>query len=206
LTGLIGFFNGAKHPFYVLIHPFNSPIHPVGLNILGGDLKICPSIRQNHPTMIKYIFFAVGAMYLFFACTNDKGNDMTPEYAPPDSSYGLVYNKIFSVSCSLSGCHDAANGSHQLSLKGSGVYNAIINGSVRNVEAGAANLKQVVPGNPDQSFLYQKINYDKSPHKYGSKMPTGGLTLTPAQIEFVRQWIAAGAPLEGHVADKALIQ
>jgi hypothetical protein len=37
-------------------------------------------------------------------------------------------------------------------------------------------------------------------------MPTGGLTLTPAQIEFVRQWIAAGAPLEGHVADKALIQ
>ncbi len=156
--------------------------------------------------MLKYKFLAVCALCLFFACANNKGDDMAPAYTPPDSSYGLVYNKIFKVSCSLSGCHDAANGSHQLSLKGSAVYNAMINGSVRNVEAGAANLKQIVPGNPDQSFLFHKINYDKSPYKFGAKMPTGGLTLTPAQIEFVRQWIAAGAPLEGHVADKALMQ
>lgn len=134
-----------------------------------------------------------------------------PEYVAPDSSYGLIYDRILVGSCALSGCHHEAEKKRDPAgtlpyLDGESAYDNLLNASPHDLRAANAGLKLVMPGSPDSSFLYQKIIYDSSAFQFGSAMPTGGLELSANQILFVRQWIAAGAPLTGHVADRNLIQ
>ena len=53
-------------------------------------------------------------------------------------------------------------------------------------------LLRVNPGNPDQSYLVQKIQGNAA---VGGRMPPDGPPyLTQVQIDLVRGWIAAGAP------------
>ena len=152
------------------------------------------------------LFIAFAAMSL----TSCKKTTTTPVYQAPDSSYGLIYTKIFTPSCALSGCHaaedHAAQGhAHGVTLAGSATYEGLINVAPRNAQAAAAGLKLIAPSDSTKSWLFQKMIYSRSVHKYGAPMPSGGLTLTEKQILFVRKWIEAGAPKEGHVADKTLI-
>jgi hypothetical protein len=58
-----------------------------------------------------------------------------------------------------------------------------------------ASFTYVVPGHPERSLLFQKINCD-SP-QVGSRMPFGfpSDTLSPQQQALVWDWIAAGAPV-----------
>jgi len=67
-----------------------------------------------------------------------------------------------------------------------------------NTWAGAhpeANLpaKNLVPGNPDQSFIMMKIGNPNLPAAAGAFMPWQIERLTDAQIASLRQWITAGA-------------
>ena len=55
------------------------------------------------------------------------------------------------------------------------------------------DLKRVDPGNPDGSYLLMKVRGTEG--IANSQMPLGG-TLTDAQIEMIREWIAGGAPLK----------
>lgn len=54
-------------------------------------------------------------------------------------------------------------------------------------------LIYVVPGNPEQSFLYRKVVGPLSPGE-GSMMPLGGM-LNNTELETLRRWIEQGAPL-----------
>jgi len=140
---------------------------------------------------------------MFNACDDETQN---PTYTPPDSSFGLIYTKVFASSCALSGCHSETATYVSPALKGENTYQNIVNAAVQNLQAENAGLKLIVPNEEDNSFLYQKLIYDSSPHQYGSPMPSGGLSVSSDAIEFIRLWIAAGAPLEGHVADRTLIE
>ena len=61
------------------------------------------------------------------------------------------------------------------------------------------------------SYLWEKINAPNYEHfyedhpEYGSIMPMGLDFLTNGELEFIRQWIIAGAPENGHVADESLL-
>ena len=125
-------------------------------------------------------------------------------YVAPDSSYGLIYNKVFSTTCSLSGCHDGQSESPLLT--GEGAYAAIFNATPSNGQARDTGLLLVKPFDPDSSFLYQKLIFDSAAFTFGSPMPLGGLTISENAVEFVKQWIEAGAPELGHVADRSLIE
>ena len=65
-------------------------------------------------------------------------------------------------------------------------------------ECSGSNPRLVAPGDPTNSYLFRKINggpycpfpFSTSP---SSPMPMVG-TLTPAEIDMVRRWIANGAP------------
>jgi hypothetical protein len=154
--------------------------------------------------------FAYSLVFAALICL--AGCKKEVEYVAPDSSYGLIYNQIFTTSCAVSGCHLSSGKRRHVTegvypiLKGEAVYDALINAATFNTQATNAGLKLVVPNDPETSFLYQKIIYDSTAYPFGSAMPSGGLTLTAGQIAFVRQWIAAGAPLNGHVADRTLMQ
>jgi hypothetical protein len=133
----------------------------------------------------------------------------TPAYQPPAGSYGLVYNKIFAPSCALSGCHkneDHGAHAHAIGLEGSNAYAELVGVTPKNTQAAAAGLKLIAKGDTSNSFLFHKIQYNTSPHQYGAPMPGGGLTLSDNKIKFIKQWIMAGAPETGHVADSTLLQ
>ena len=136
---------------------------------------------------------------VFFSCSKDV-NDL---YTAPDSSFGLIYNKILTPSCGVVGCHDG-NSVHPR-LFGENTYYSIVTPHVHNHDAEHAGLQLVYPFNPDSSFFYQKIIFDSTLFKFGAPMPQGTSQLTSKQINFIYQWILAGAPEFGHVADASLL-
>ena len=123
-------------------------------------------------------------------------------------SFDLLQQKILTPSCAVVGCHnstaDRTYAQHKLILTGD-IHHLLINGTVANAQAIAAGLMQIVPRDTAKSFFFQKLIFNQSRHKYGSAMPLGADLLTTKQIEFVRQWILAGAPKTGEVADKTLL-
>ena len=125
-------------------------------------------------------------------------------YAAPDSSYGLIYNNVFRTTCSLSGCHDGQ--AESPSLTGENVYASLVNGIPSNGQARDAGLLLIKPFDSDSSFLYQKLAFDSTAFKFGSPMPQGGLTISDHAVTFIKDWIDAGAPELGHVADRSLIE
>lgn len=137
---------------------------------------------------------------LFVACDSEEP---TPTFTPPDSSFGLVYTKIFQPTCAVSGCHD---GTTSPILTGETAYDAIFNVNAINGQANAAGLQLIRPDDADSSFLYQKLIYENSNFKFGAKMPLGGLVVSDDAIQFVKEWVEAGAPETGHVADRTLIE
>jgi hypothetical protein len=156
--------------------------------------------------MNKIIYFALAIILFCFAC---KKETVTPTPTTTDS-FGLLQQKILNTKCASSGCHastsDNSYKQHALVLKGTETYTRLINGSVKNADAVKANLKQIVPNDLTKSFFYQKCNYAASPYKYGNPMPIGDDNLTANQLKFIEQWIKAGAPEKGDVADKTLLQ
>ena len=64
--------------------------------------------------------------------------------------------------------------------------------SANPVAHGFGELR-VAPGNPDKSFLLEKLLGNIMPTE-GSKMPLVGRPLTASELDMVRRWIAAGAP------------
>jgi len=149
-------------------------------------------------TVTGFFLFAL----FFLACQDEP----PPGYQPPDSSFGLIYNKILTPSCALSGCHDGEPGYAHPKLSGTNTYNELIQEHVHNFNAKETNLWLVKPEDIDSSFFYQKLIFSESEFAFGAAMPAGGLTLDDNAIEFVKQWIEAGAPKEGHVADRSLIE
>ena len=140
-------------------------------------------------------------LIFFIACESDNPGD---DFTPPDGSFGLVYTKVFTPSCALSGCHEI--GARQPTLKGEDTYANIFGITPANQNAANAMLEYIMASSPDSSFLYNKIAYDSAQFQFGSAMPLGGISLTQNQITFIRQWIVAGAPESGHVADRSLVE
>lgn len=128
---------------------------------------------------------------------------------PNLASFENMKQHIFKHNCSTSGCHSAAqatNQQHGLVLEGGDVYERLVNVVPRNTQALDSGLTLVKPGVPDSSFLYHKVNWNAFPQfHFGNEMPLGANPLTGNEIEFIRQWIAAGAPRTGVVADYRLL-
>jgi hypothetical protein len=136
--------------------------------------------------------------------------DSTTEPSPQTSasSYEQLQAKVLSKSCATSGCHVAGSqmaAESGLVLEPSVAYANLVGVAPKNPAAKENGLLRVMPGSPDSSFLFIKVTDPGHHAGYGSRMPLGGDRLTNGQIEFIRQWIAAGAPKTGVVADAALL-
>lgn len=167
----------------------------IGAKIFTMTLRNYLNHRCLRPNLL------VSLLILTVACNKTP---VEPAYTPPDSSFGLIYSNIFEASCAVSGCHDGIEESP--ALLGKDTYANLIGKTPVNGEAREAGLLLIKANDPDSSFLYQKIDFDSTEFKFGSPMPQGGLTISDDQIAFVREWIEAGAPELGHVADRSLIE
>jgi len=113
-----------------------------------------------------------------------------PIVSPPTGlqpTLASIQDNVFTVNCAVSGCHGGAGAQYGLRLDpGFSAGNLINVPSPRD-----SNLIRVVPGDPDASFVIQKLQGTQT---LGDRMPDGGPYLTTATVNVIRQWIQDGAP------------
>jgi len=92
---------------------------------------------------------------------------------------------IFTPKCATAGCHSGNSPAQGMSLASASIAAAII-----DVPSGQrASVKRIDPGNPDGSYLLQKIRGTGA----GSQMPLGGAPLSAAEIQLIVDWVTVGA-------------
>lgn len=142
---------------------------------------------------LKGYFGSTGALGCLLAtmllgCGDDGTGDepMAGNAAPagPAASFAEV-QAVFNGSCAFMSCHDSDAPVFNLDLQ-TDAHTAIV-----NVMAAGTPLPLVVPGDPEGSYLYQKITQDMP--VAGGRMPPSGGELSADRIETIRSWIAGGA-------------
>jgi hypothetical protein len=139
-------------------------------------------------------YLAAAALIMCTAGCDENLRDFagpTPDLEPTFTS---IQRDIFNTTDSAqrpacTTCHVSNNPTVAagLNLTGTGAYTALVNApSSRNPGA-----IRVVPGDPDGSYLVQKI--EGAPGIVGERMPQRGPFLTPGQIAIIRRWIEQGA-------------
>jgi hypothetical protein len=126
------------------------------------------------------------------------------------STYTAVYN-LLQAKCAS--CHGGATPSGSLDLSGTAaaVYANIVNHTPANIAASGRGDKIIKPGYAHSSFLLRKIingmdaDNGLMSSSEGTPCPKGVTTLTPQNIELIRQWIQFAAPQTGNVTDTNMI-
>jgi hypothetical protein len=112
----------------------------------------------------------------------------TTQAAAPTVTLAADVQPILTQKCALAGCHAGSRPQQGMSLAAGATLQNVVN--VDSVEV--SSLKRVKPGDPDNSFLFEKVSKD-NPRGGGDRMPATGGPLTQAQIDKIRQWIEQGA-------------
>jgi hypothetical protein len=138
----------------------------------------------------KAFFIAATALFLAGCAGNGEGLDDNGEPVAPgppaNSDFQEIQSTIFTPICTA--CHVGANAPQGLRLDAANSYALLVN--VASSES--PGTMRVNPGNPDASYLVQKIEGTAA---VGVRMPANGPPyLSQAQIDLVRRWILAGAP------------
>jgi hypothetical protein len=128
---------------------------------------------------------------LIVGCTAGNGAGLDAGGRPisgqpiADSDFQEIQDTIFTPICTA--CHVGANAPQGLRLDAANSYAMLVN--VASVEV--PGTLRVNPGNPDASYIVQKIEGIAA---VGVRMPANGPPyLSQDRIDLVRRWIAAGA-------------
>lgn len=149
--------------------------------------------------------FILGSLLVVLASCQ-QSTTVGPTVDISKSSWLALQTKVITPKCVS--CHSAGTDyatQSGLVLTSDVAYKNLVNVAAHYDNAHADGLKRVVPGNGDSSFLYLKLHGFPAGKEYGSPMPLGDKQLSIGQMEFVRQWIDAGAPDTGVVADVTLL-
>jgi hypothetical protein len=100
-------------------------------------------------------------------------------------TFQSIQDNVFTPVCT--GCHAGASAPLGLRLDEGSSYALLVNTSSVEVPS----LRRVQPGNPDASYLIQKLEGTAA---VGSRMPLNAPPLPASTIAVIRQWITNGAP------------
>ncbi|MFL6578799.1 MAG: hypothetical protein ACJ8MR_19400 [Povalibacter sp.] len=119
--------------------------------------------------------------------------------APLTATFASIQQNVFTPICTQ--CHVGAQAPVGLRLDADSSYAMLVNTPSGEVPA----LRRVQPGNPEASYLVQKIEGTAA---VGSRMPLNNPALPQSTIDVIKQWIANGAPRDSQtgVAPKLTIQ
>ena len=95
-----------------------------------------------------------------------------------------VQANVFNPSCIV--CHAGATAPQGLRLDAANSFTNLVGVASRQ----KSSILRVAPGDPDLSYLIQKLEGTASD---GEQMPLGGAPIPQSTIDFVRQWITDGA-------------
>jgi hypothetical protein len=104
--------------------------------------------------------------------------------APLTADFASIQDHVFSPICSV--CHAGGGAPQGLRLDAANSYTLLV--GVPSTEV--PSILRVRPGDPDNSYLIQKLEGHAS---VGAQMPFGGPPLTADVIAVIRQWISDGA-------------
>jgi len=135
--------------------------------------------------------FTIFAAFALTACSGGSGDDGTGNIPdPPTAAFDPVFSEIqsnvFTPSCAVSGCHTGGGAPQGLRLDEANSYGLLVG---QPSSQDPATLR-VAPGDPDNSYLIQKLEGTAS---VGAQMPLNGTALPQSTIDIIRQWISAGA-------------
>ncbi len=125
---------------------------------------------------------AVAVMLLQSACTQKVPPPNAPGPSPPPVTPDSV-QVIFDDNCAFSGCHGGSDPAAGLDLSAARSYAMLV--GVPSQTCGS--LLRVKPFKPDSSCLIKRLTGEVAP-----QMPIGG-SLSAAQVNVIRNWIAEGA-------------
>jgi cysteine-rich repeat protein len=115
------------------------------------------------------------------------------------STFAAIQATVFdnpTFGCTAAQCHGGAFPQAGLDLTAGHAYASLVDAE----STGSANgMKRVLPGEPEQSFLYRKLAWKTlgRPADGGSPMPTGTpAELTADQLDAIARWIRGGAPAD----------
>ena len=134
-----------------------------------------------------------GAVQLTVEATDRAGNSATS--TPVAVSVGTAVTlatlqaAVFGAYCT--GCHNGTGPNLPNSMNLTSVASTA-SALIDVTSLQSPPLKRVSPGDPDNSYLIQKL---EGTAPFGVRMPFGGPYLDQATINQVRAWIGAGAPL-----------
>jgi hypothetical protein len=103
---------------------------------------------------------------------------------PLTATYPSIQEVVFTPICSV--CHAGGAAPQGLRLDAVNSYSLLV--GVPSTEA--SSILRVKPGDPDNSYLVQKIEGHAA---VGAQMPLGGPPLPAATIAVIRQWVTDGA-------------
>ncbi|MBI4602590.1 MAG: hypothetical protein HY721_11580 [Planctomycetes bacterium] len=141
-------------------------------------------------------------VYLFLGgpAPRELGAEETAACFPKSElSFASIAEKVFATSCAFSSCHSDSRRKAGLALGSrEEAYRSLVGVSPTNEAALAAGLLRVDPGKPENSFLLKKLTAP-GPGE-GNRMPSSSSSPLPERaIAAIREWILAGAPLEGTI-------
>ena len=127
---------------------------------------------------------------LLLAC---GGGDTPNDDTGPDSVAALTFTEIrddvLVPSCGISGCHGTGSGALTIDpLAPDDIYDALVN------TIGFSGFTLVIPGDPDGSYLIQKLEGAMGITTGPMPVPTALVVTEPKVVAGIRAWIAAGAP------------
>ncbi len=115
--------------------------------------------------------------------------DFTIAPPPQTISFASQVVPIFGGSCTNTQCHDSVQSQESLDLTAAKAYAELVGVSAKQCSA----TQLVNAGAPNESYLVLKLQ-GSGPCFKGVKMPKLPFTVTPAQIQQIRDWIQNGAP------------
>lgn len=115
---------------------------------------------------------------------DENGRQLGDGDATLQPTFESIQDNVFTPVCT--GCHAGAAAPLGLRLDEGASYALLVNAASAEVPA----LQRVQPGNPDASYLIQKIEGSAA---VGARMPLNAPPLPQATIAVIRQWITDGA-------------
>lgn len=118
---------------------------------------------------------------------NDPNPDPDPDPPPTVvAEFSSIQANVLTPTCATAGCHTGAGAPQGLRLDEANSFALLVDVDSAEVSA----LKRVEPGNPDDSYLIQKLEGTAA---VGERMPLGRAPLEQTVIDAIRQWISDGA-------------
>lgn len=142
-------------------------------------------------------FFAIIAFAAAAAACDEDLSSITGPTPNLEPTFASIQANIFEASDSsgrtpCTNCHTnvGRNPAGGLNLLNAVAYDQLVNRA--SLQRTTSSL--VVPGNPNASYLIEKLVATPSAPIVGTRMPRGPVLLTDGQILVIKRWIENGAP------------